>query len=140
MGAIRIVLKKEVITRTDGTAYLIRWHIAHTKWGRIMLHKIVRSDESCPHDHPWNFTSIMLWGHYLEFEYKGDDNGPHFVDCQVHRAPCILRRPANWLHKISVNKPCWTLVFTSTRKRKWGFWTLRGWVKYNDYTSKKICD
>lgn len=140
MGAIKNVLsfpfKKVVITRVDGQPYLIRWHLVRSRWGTIMLHKILLSDEGCPHDHPWSFTSIMLHGSYMELEYKKD----LIVGARSFIAPCIIRRPAEWTHKLLLRKPCWTLVITSTYKRKWGFWTPRGWLRHNDYTPRKICD
>lgn len=136
MGAIRFIFRKEVIARLDGDPYLIRWHILHTKWGRVMLHKILKSDEGCAHDHPWSFVSIMLWGSYMELQYK-ETLITHVRRCC---APAILRRPANFTHKLVLRKPCWTLVFTSAKKREWGFWTPRGWVYYKNYSSRKTCD
>lgn len=138
MAPIKFVLKREAITHRDGSPYLIRWHLVHSRWGRIYLHKFLASDEGCPHDHPWSFVSIMLRGSYLEMQYNGE-NG-QLSGAKLYRAPFILRRRANWLHKVIINKPCWTLVITSTWKRKWGFFTKRGWVKHNDYTPTNICE
>ena len=129
-------LCRQVIFRADGSAYLIRWRILHARSFHIYLHKFLSSDEGCPHDHPWSFTSIMLWGNYMEWTF---DEG-EVVACNMYRAPCIIRRGATHSHKIIIHKPCWTLVITSRYVRTWGFHTKRGWVKYSDYTPKKICE
>lgn len=128
---------KEIISREDGTPYLIRWHLLHTPIGRVMLHKIILSDHDCPHDHPWNFVSIMLSGSYIEYRYK------ELANIQVSKhitAPAVMYRPANWSHRLEVSKPCWTLVFTSSWRRHWGFWTKAGWLPWKQYKSTQNCD
>lgn len=133
---LKFPFKRELLSHDDGRPYLIRWHLLHSRWGRIYLHKFLSSDEGCAHDHPWSFRSLMLWGGYMEMQYK---NGS-VVGCKIYHAPAVLHRPADWSHKVIVRKPCWTLVITSTWKRKWGFWTPSGWVKHNDYVRSKSCE
>lgn len=126
-------MKREEIKRADGTVYLVRWNLLWCRFGRIMLHKIILTDNDCPHDHPWSFTSIMLKGTYIEHEHNGRS--------RKLSAPAILFRPAKWAHTLEIpGKPVWTLVFTSTYKRRWGFWTPRGWQHHSDYTSTNSCE
>lgn len=140
------MFRKEIITRQiDGKAYLVRWHLLHTRWGRVYLHKIILTDSDCPHDHPWRFISIILKCSYIEHEHRQyDTHEGGVVYAQISRrfrAPAILVRPATWAHTLEIpGKPVWTLVITSTWKRKWGFWTKKGWIRHNDYISTNSCD
>lgn len=46
--------------------YMHRW-ILRTPWGTLRLHHILRSDDDRHlHDHPFDFTSFLLTGGYLE--------------------------------------------------------------------------
>lgn len=131
-------IRREIIYREDGADYMVRWHILHTPWFRIYLHKIILSDFDCPHDHPWNFLTIMLKGSYREYS---NWHHPKRLGCVDYKAPCVLYRPAEWSHRLEVlNGPVWTLVFLSSRKRKWGFWTKKGWVHWKNYKSTNSCE
>lgn len=46
---------------------------------------------------------------------------------------CINRKKAEAPHRLVLEKPCWTLVFSGKRRRKWGFHTDEGWVYWKDY-------
>lgn len=55
------------------TLYLRRFYVWEKKWCpwfRIFIHKIARSDDDPdPHDHPWNFTSLILKNGYVDQSY-----------------------------------------------------------------------
>jgi hypothetical protein len=136
------LFKKEIIRRDDGTPYLIRWFIIYRSWfGQIMLHKILLTDNDCPHDHPWSFTSIMLKGTYIEHEHRGFTSFWHLVRSRKITAPAIMFRPASWAHTLEIpGKPVWTLVFTGRKSRSWGFWTKKGWLHHSKYKSTNSCE
>jgi hypothetical protein len=70
--------------------YMRRW-IFQTPWGTIHLHHILRSDgDRAFHDHPWNFTSILLSGGYTELR----PTGHNATTMQVWPRWSIVRRKA----------------------------------------------
>lgn len=103
--------------------YMQRWIIQHP-WGHIRLHHILKSDEGRDlHDHPFDFISFLLIGWYIEHLPGGDQR---FVNCvNVHKAED--------LHRLELDIPVWTLVFTGPRRRSWGFKTASGWVPWREY-------
>jgi hypothetical protein len=51
---------------TEGN-YLTRWRIIETPWASLYLHRITTPDSRPTlHDHPWNFTALVLRGGYVE--------------------------------------------------------------------------
>ena len=76
MSILNKLFKSFTIIGVDGQPYLRRYYILKTRWFRIYLHEILRSDEDrdC-HDHPWNFTSIILKGGYWETRELWEESG-----------------------------------------------------------------
>ncbi len=153
------LLNKKVIERTAMVPYLIRWNIfglgRDSKLFSIKLHKILISDDECLHDHPWWFVSIILKGSYTEWRfcteqeyvdmaryqgrYKYDNKvGKHTIGYK-YKAGSVLIRPANWAHRLEVQKPVYTLVFTFKKIRKWGFFTASGWKNWFEYVKDRDC-
>lgn len=141
-------MRKELIKREDGSVYLVRYHIFHSKYINIMVHHILQSDTDCMHDHPWDFVSIILKGGYVEYYDES-----HFYEAKdglLVRIPIVKSkivhpftfnfRPAKWIHRLEIHQDCWTLVMTFGRKRDWGFWTPRGWKFWEDYKSIGSCE
>ena len=120
---------KVIIRREDGEPYLVRWNLVQLRWFTIKLHKILKSDDACLHDHPWSFLSIILRGGYVE--HTEDAAGNRRV--RLCHPYSILFRPAEWRHRLEIYQTCWTLVFTSRRVRQWGFWTRTGWIEWFRY-------
>lgn len=62
----KIEIKKDI--DGESTVYLRRWYLWRLESGRsIRLHHILFPDQDPdPHDHPWWFFSIVLWGGYVE--------------------------------------------------------------------------
>lgn len=109
---------------------LFRWR----NLPRVYVHKFVRSDdERAPHNHPWWFMSLVLWGSYLE--YTDTPPNPH------HRGWLSFGyRNLDTFHRVGLPnyfrrdgtygpKPCWTICVTGPDVRGWGF---RCWEKLND--------
>lgn len=111
--------------------YMRRWLI-QTPWFTIRLHHILRPDSGRDHhDHPWDFTSRILKGGYME-ERPGihDESILH-----IHTRGAVIRRKAEDLHTIRQVSPggVWTFVLTGPRRREWGFQTPEGWVHWKQY-------
>lgn len=130
------MLTKKIITDIAGTApYLIRWSLWFPFGISLKLHQIVRPDDDrCPHDHPWWFIRVILWGGYSEI--CGDGN------IEVHRKP--WRPWAPWRiyfcgygfrHRITElpRGESWTLALCGPRTRDWGFFTRRGWMQWRSF-------
>ena len=91
----------------------------------IYLHHILRSDEDrALHDHPFPFVSLILWSGYTEVTHSGE---------RRYGVGSILRRHAEFSHRLVLDRPAWTLVFRGARVRVWGFHTPAGWMPWNEY-------
>lgn len=146
------LFKKTVITRMGikgDEPYLIRWSLVTTPWFTVKLHKILLSDDDCIHDHPWNYLSIILKGGYTEIRRFKDlpEEMRLWVDlpedaeiCRWFGAGSILWRPAPGPHRLALDKPVWTLVLTSGKKREWGFYTKNGWIPWFKHSPQNSCE
>jgi hypothetical protein len=134
--------------RPDGTGgswpRILRW--VPPKWRRQMfLHNIRLSDERTPHDHPWGFISLILWGAYREFIFPnpGRHRGARERLAFMGR---ILRNKATHTHYVKIIRPVWSLVVAEHASREWGFWQFdpssdeygapcfgRKWVDWRTY-------
>lgn len=120
------------ITGNDATVYIRRYKLLQCRLGNVYLHDIRRSDgDRCLHDHPWSFVSIILAGGYFE----------HMTTGRHWRRPGqLLVRPAATAHRIEIDRPAWSLVFTGPRVRAWGFWTVIGWRAFRPGQDSPICE
>lgn len=126
---------------------LKRWFV----WGsdttaplgfRILVHKLCRSDSDreC-HDHPWPFISIVLWRGYME-QIERPEPGQHpehpTVIVRRNRPGMVLFRKATHRHRVVLRdetKPSWTLVFTRSPQRSWGFWRDGVWIHWKEFVA-----
>ena len=131
------IFKFVVIDSDVNGAYLVRFKIFRCPWFKIFVHHILRSDEDSElHDHPWNFVSIILWSGYHEIlPWKGDARIPEWP--RRIRAGDVVRHRAADAHRLVLDRPAWTLVFVTGKKRHWGFWTQDGWVPYEVFFDRK---
>ena len=119
---------KQIKSRS-GELHFRRWLILKLPWFSIFLHKIYKSDQdNDQHDHPWDFLSIILCGGYVEKHGKKYTAALPFS---------ILRRAAEYHHKIRLIAPTISLVFARPRRRVWGYNTKGGWISHKDYRKKK---
>ncbi|CAG7580837.1 MAG: putative L-ectoine synthase [uncultured marine phage] len=129
-----IFKKVREIKSKEGVVHFRRFQILKFgKLGGIYLHYFTQPDkDEHEHDHPWDFSSFVLKGAYLERYdvYKS----------RLRQFPSFRRYKAEDCHRIAdlVNgKPCWTLVFMGKRRRVWGYKTNKGWMDHKEYRSKK---
>lgn len=123
-------------------SYMLRW-LVRTPWGTLRVHHIQESDAGRDfHDHPWNFTSLILKGGYIEHrpgcfcqQVLGKTVAiPGWGPCKSYLAPAVVRRRATDLHRLELlDGPATTLVLSSAYVRSWGFLTPSGWVGYREY-------
>jgi len=116
--------------------YLRRLRVFQTPWLAMYVHWIFLPDGArAPHDHPWNFWSLILRGGYSEMFYPY----PHVArDLHMHAREWNRwswhKMPRESAHNILTLQPgTITLVFTGKRRRVWGFWTDDGFVPFNEY-------
>lgn len=137
-GLQRLLGRSDVWIR--GMLYMTRFRFIRTPWGEARVHIICQSDDVRQlHDHPFDFTSLILWGGYWE-HLKGGH--------RCWRRPlAIVRRKAETQHRIELDthmddKPrtAITLVFTGPRRRVWGFQTEQGWVDHETFTHQMRTD
>lgn len=118
--------------------YLLRWHVTPRGDGpSCYLHQFRRSDDDrALHDHPYESTSIILRGQYIE----------HLPGGQWFRRVTgdVVRRDAVTPHRVELLNdaegrpvPCWTLFLTGPRLRDWGFHCPQGWVPWQVFTDAR---
>jgi hypothetical protein len=104
--------------------YLVRWTV-ESKWFSIRLHHWFKSDDlRHPHDHEWNFISIVLAGSVVERTSNGD---------KIREKFSVTKFPAEYKHKVVIDKPAWTLMLTGKERRVWGYWVNDKFRKRNKY-------
>lgn len=129
------------IAGRDGTPMLIRYRLLDTRWGALYVHRFLRSDQDRDlHDHPWHFTSLILWaGYYEELPHKGFPpwvaGNLRYTALHRRRPGAIVRHHATDAHKVWLanGRPAWTLLWVSPKVREWGFHTKDGWVPWQEY-------
>lgn len=141
------MIKKKIIMGCEGrgdaeSPYLTRWELLSCPFGKLYLHKFHRSDHDVLHDHPWDFWTLILWKGYTEhFLLAGD------TQCSRRVLPLMfLFRPATFAHRVRLHTdkrgkeiPAISLVFASTVKRDWGFFTTHGWQFWKEYFKDNAC-
>lgn len=118
--------RRNVIMACSGKKpLLVRYFLLHTAPVSIFLHHLLQSDdERALHDHPWTFVSVLLTGGYWE----------HTVTERLWRRRwSVLFRPAEWQHRLELEKPVWTLVVKFRSRREWGFIMQDGWHQWSEY-------
>lgn len=134
----RWALGRDVIRPGHGqgsTIYMRRWFF-WCPWFGVRVHHILRSDDARDfHDHPWDFASLLLTGGYMEVTPDWGWAPPH--NHQTKRRWSFVRHKAEDLHRLVLDKPVWTLVFTGPKRKSWGFLTAEGMVPWREYLARK---
>jgi len=104
------LLERDLILGPTGQRYLERHHLTDL----VRYHHILDDDRQPDlHDHPWDFTSMLLTGGYRETTTAGTTE---------HWAPTVVVRDAEEPHRLELlDGPMWTLVATGPARRRWGF-------------------
>lgn len=134
--------------------YMKRWYLTPwSGWGRgntrlwakairllpnIYLHHFVHDDpDRALHDHPWASLSIILTGGYREMFRGGRllERSAGSITCRgastAHRVILYRDDAGGGFQRL---RPAWTLFFTLSKIRDWGFWCPKGWVPWWEFT------
>lgn len=124
-GMVWAFMKPFVIPcRDNGDVYLFRLRLVQTPWFGVYLHRIHKKDPHHPHNHPWNFKSIVLWGGYTEDHWVNPYSGAMGQSHREFGRFSAHGMKLNEAHRIVDLKPnTWTLIFVGKRQQEWGFFT-----------------
>lgn len=142
------VFRRLTLRRADGQVYLNRWGIQFDSVLGVYLHKMEAPDPGVDlHDHPWWFTSIVLWGGYTE--QRADTRHAPDLARIAEEWPDTCTRGVEverrWLSAKSMRldechtitklhgRTCWTLVIRGPRLRRWGFYLPDGYMVEAEY-------
>jgi hypothetical protein len=137
------------IRNRAGELHFQRYRLLETPWFNIYIHYIAKSDQDKdPHNHPWNFWSIILFGAYSERRYASFDNTREYINPNLtswYKSRRTILSYSNCsisqFHKIKLAKPTWTLVFTGKRiSNNWGYLTKEGFVNHEEYRKLRHSD
>ena len=126
----------EIINDTENgqtVPYLLRWFVKRDEnGGRVYLHNFLRSYfDRALHDHPWDSTSILLDGAYIEHMQDGSQI--------LRRKGDIVTRLASQAHRIELigGYPTWSLFITGPKVREWGFFCKDGWTHHTNFDGER---
>ncbi len=115
-----------------GDDYLRRWWIIPRNEGcNIYLHEILASDDDrALHDHPWDNTSMLLDGEYVEHTPKGSFQ---------RKAGSIVTRKATDAHRLEIadGGRAVSLFMTGPKLREWGFHCPKGWRLWTEFVDAR---
>lgn len=105
--------------------YVRRW-LLDCYFFSVRIHHWISSDDlRYPHDHPWWYLTIVLWGSYEDISPEGN---------RTLRAPAIAYFPATHKHSVKVGpKGAITFLLTGPERRTWGYWVNGKFRKRNKY-------
>lgn len=130
-GKVRVILDRE-----SKTPYMIRYYLQNFRpFGRIVMHRVLKSDVDGLHDHPWGFQNYIIRGGYWEVNEEG----------RFWREPGFSAiRDANYFHRLEVDlekagDETWTLFMMGPREKEWGFkHTETGeWIPWYEYLENR---
>lgn len=137
---LRLWRRFRYVVHINGDKYLIRYrpffwvrrHWPRIGWLRgLYLHHILRSDRARElHDHPFDFSTRVLWGGYWEHLLVNGE------EVRVWRKPgTVIFHRAEDLHRLELEdgRQTWTLFWCGPKYREWGFLTKDGWVDEATY-------
>jgi len=129
-----------IYDRIDNELYLTRYYLFLKKRTyfpfNIFLHRFHKSDDATPHDHPWPYATIILWGGYYEWIPFFNEMGELTCEVQKWRGPGHFRFcSAESYHRIELKpgKTCWTLFIPGKKRRDWGFLVNDEWIQHEQY-------
>lgn len=118
----------DFIIQRDGKPYLRRWYAVPRTYGcNMYIHHIVQDDmDGALHDHPWDNTTLVLKGSYVEVTPTGE---------HLRLAGDVIHRKAEDLHRLVLlpGGEAWTLFLTAEARREWGFRCGDRWVPWREF-------
>lgn len=118
----------DFVIQREGRPYLRRWYVVpRTEGCNVYLHHICQDDhDRALHDHPWDNTTLVLKGRYIEITPRLS---------LLRDAGDVVHRRAEDLHRIVLlnGEEAWSLFITGPKRREWGFDCPKGWVHWRDF-------
>ena len=115
-----------------GDDYLRRWWLIPRNEGcNVYLHEILHSDDDrALHDHPWDNTSMLLIGSYIEHTPEGVFD---------RAAGSIVTRKATDAHRLEIPEGgrAVSLFITGPKLREWGFHCPNGWRHWREFVDER---
>lgn len=134
-------IRHKVLMR-EGKSYLVRITLFKCPYFSVKIHKALMSDPAIPHDHPWNYLSIILWGGYYE-ETINTKSVTSLTSGKTYEGPfckqiwygpgSFLYRKGDKLHRLIIPEGSYSisLIFVGRKWREWGFWDFyEGWISH----------
>ena len=115
--------------REEGVKYLTRLYLIQTPWFGVKLHWFWAPDpDTCCHDHPWWFVSILLRGRYEELRQWFSPGGEVYREERTERGVgSVVYRDLEAVHRItSVRKGTLTVILNGPKRKSWGFYEQSG--------------
>lgn len=126
------LFRPDVVIAPEGSPYLYRWYLfpnATDTMPTVMFHLQVASDPERPlHDHPWDNTSVILYGGYDEIVQEFPPEG--VTVSYMRKRGDVIQRKAIEAHRLILpprHSFAMTLFSTGPKIRDWGFWYPDGW-------------
>ena len=118
-----------------GDNYLRRWWIVpRNDYANLYLHEILHSDDDrALHDHPWDNTSFLIDGSYIEVTPEGEF---------LREAGSLVHRQATDAHRLIVpdGGRAVSLFYTGPAIREWGFHCPQGWRPWREFVDARRGD
>ena len=137
--------KRVIMDRVNDEPYLERYYIflKDRTWFpfNLFLHKFLKGDPDEPHDHPWNYFTIILKGGYWEWIPQFNNQGEKIGELAHWRGVGHFRIcGARSYHRIEIDPSVetWTLFMPMRKRRDWGFLTRKGWVQHEEYLNSRL--
>jgi len=128
---LKILQKTKEIRSKKGVLHFIRFAIFSYKDAGVFIHYFNQSDkEQDEHDHPWDFSTLVLYGGYQEL-HDGQLKNRGLFSYKKFKAEHSHR-----VYKL-FKKSCVTLAFIGRKRRDWGYQTNKGWVDNQTYRNIK---
>lgn len=127
----------------NGDQYLARLRVIQTPWFGIYLHDIYHDDgDRDPHNHPWNFISIVLRGSYTERVHpEPAGRMSQWYILKKHKRFSAHKMGQVAAHRIVYAAPgLKTLILTGRRASGWGFFCDGEYVPWQDYERRQVED
>lgn len=119
--------------------YLFRWYVVpRNHEGNVYFHVQTASDPERPlHDHPWDNTSVILAGGYMEIiDTEPEIDHPTRYTVRRRKGD-VIHRPATWAHRLILPlgaRYTMSLFMTGPKVRKWGFWHEGRFTPFEEIT------
>lgn len=136
-----------MLRHADGRPYLSRLVMELPGGWSVRLHRFHSSDGPHPHDHPWPFVALSVWGFGIEeIWWRDRARGMAWAVRQRRILPFVPRFYCAFaVHRVLWPRQLVTVVVTGRRIRTWGFWLPSGvrrrgrsvhgrrWVRHSDH-------